>query len=197
MEFIKKNYKYPQSPPSPQSIKKNLGLLSKFKRRNTNLKITISEKNLLSFKTTGNEFTVTNCFTEYLTNTLRLIECSIGINEEGKPLSKEKSFFKLDQNHKLIFMNESSKHNFGKKEEAIFYYLINHFNKECSYTDIFTAVKKYCSNDQRLKQMLDRDRAGYIRDGIDEIRTKLYKESGYRDSIETLGGRNSIFRLIY
>jgi hypothetical protein len=196
-KFIKRQYKYPLYIPNSSVVKDSLDLLKKFKRRNGSLKITISEKKLLNYKKTGNNFTISSCFGEYLTNTLRFIECSIKLDKNGLPLEKDESFFGLDQQHRITFMGEPSHFNLGKKEEAIFNYLRKFFNEECSYIQLFEAVLIYKKDDPRVGKILDKERAGYIGDGIDEIREKLYKVSGYRLAIETIGGRASVFKLIY
>ncbi|MDP2684054.1 MAG: hypothetical protein Q8P20_03270 [bacterium] len=199
VEYIKKYYKYPLYFPKSSNVKNNLYLLNKFKLRDNNFKIINSKQPILISKKSkkDDKFYIFNCYTEYLTNTLRFIECSIHLDEDGQPLEKDNSFFGLDQHHKITFMGESTAVRLGKKEEAIFNYLRKHFNEDCGYKEIFEAVEKYKKDDSRVRKLLDKERAGYIRDGIDEIRPKLYLASGYRLAIETVGGRASVFKLVY
>ena len=197
-EFAKNNFKYPVYLDVPFSAKHNLKLLEKFKRRDDNFKIIHPEQPLLTCKKDKEgHLIVSNCFTEYLTSTLRFIEISLHLDENGKPLEKNKSFFGMNEHQNITFMDVAFRINLGPKEVAIFNYLRKNFNKECGYSEIFKAVEVYKKDDPRVKKMLEKERAGYIRDGIDEIREKLHKVSGYPSAVETMSGRGSIFKLVY
>ena len=184
-------------------IKAHLKSCDDIFKRDNNLRIIYPEQKILKFKAHKRTETFEiNCNTQYINTTIKYLTGSLKddkIWEEGK----KKSLFQETQDHKIKFLNKTTKNFLENKERGIFRILAGNFNKPCSYGDMFDAILRLNESapDKKAKLMCDYNSAerkkGYIDDGIQSLRKKLYEISGKPDAIKALPGRKSEYVLTY
>jgi len=194
-------------------INENLKILqNSFLKRDKHLKIKIPMDPLLKFSTKGEGddmiFTIVDCPTDYINNALRYLDISLMLASEVDDKNREENFelerkigsinteslFGQTQDHKLIFCNEPSDRALGLKERAIFNILKKHFKTEVSASDIYEAIVELNQGTTTARR---EERNGYVGDGVIELRKKLCKISGNPETIKTVSGRVSTYKLIY
>jgi len=184
---------------SAKDLKKMLRELKSFLKRDSDLKEIVPRTELLNYKITKTKITIKNCTTNDLTNTLRFIEISIFLRERPEDYKNE-SLFKITQDGKLRFVDRISENSLGLKERAIFLHLRKNFEKECDYKELFKKANEIQgASGKKLdnKYKTAHNKKEYINNGIAELRKKLYKLSGNPNTIKTIKGRISEYKLIY
>lgn len=196
---------------SSNNIEENLNLIrNDFFKRDKNLKIKEPRESLLTFEMSGTGdnkiFKIIDCQTDYINNTLRYLDISLMlINDvddkkrvEDLELQRKiesingGSLFGQTADHKIIFCNKSSERPLGLKERAIFNILKSNFKKEVEANDIYGAIERLTQRTVRAEEQ-----KGHVNDGITELRKKLCEISGNPETIITIGGRISKYKLIY
>ena len=210
-EYIKKMefYKSMGDEINDKNIIEHLKILRKvFCKRNKNLSLKNPRTPLLVLKIKKIKgkplFVIEDCLTEDLENAIRFLDISLMLHHninsrvENEDLNikigsiNSESLFGQDSKKRIIFVEKISEKPLGLKERAIFNTLKNNFNKEVNYSDIYISIAKL------TKQTKPREkRKGYVNDGIVELKKKLYKISGNPQTIITIVGRESIYKLIY
>ena len=172
-------------------------------KRNNKLRVIYPEKPILKFKTNKKimSFNVI-CHTQYIKTAIKFLNDSLKddkVWEEGK----KKSLFQETQDHKIKFLNTTTKNSLEHKERGIFGVLAGNFNKPCSYGDMFNTILNLNESAPNKKEKLMNDynssekKKRYIDDGIQALRKKLFEISGKPDAIKAAQGRNSEYILTY
>lgn len=172
-------------------------------KRNNKLRVIYPEQPILRFKVhKRNKSFDVDCNTQYINTTIKYLTESLKDDkmwEEGK----KKSLFQETQDHKIRFLNKTTKNSLEHKERGIFGTLAKNFNKPCPYGEMFDAILRLYEPAPSKKTKLMNDynspqkKRGYIDDGIQALRKKLYEISGKPDAIEAVTGRNSEYILTY
>jgi len=174
--------------------------LAEFNKRDSDDKIIEPRTKLLEFEEVEKgEFVVSGCTTDDLKNILRFIDISVYLGERPEKY-KEESLFGMTQDGKIRFLDREAANSLGNKEKAIFNVLRSRFGQDCDYTGLFEAAKSQQSasgRDLKAKYNTEPLKKDFINGGIRELRKKLLAISGNPYAIETVPGRDSIYRLIY
>lgn len=172
-------------------------------KRNNKLRIIYPEKPILRFKANKRDKSFgVDCNTQYINTTIKFLNDSLKDDKvwgEGK----KKSLFQETQDHKIRFLNKTTKNSLEHKERGIFGTLASNFNKYCSYGDMFNTILNLNESAPSKKEKLMRDhnspkkKKRYIDDGIQALRKKLFEISGKPDAIQVVQGRRSEYILTY
>ncbi len=188
-----------------QKVREHLECCRIIKKRDHELKISTPPSPLLNYtaQTRRSEFTIKDCQTEYLKNALRDINLALHINDwqetsGGRERGNAKTLFKETQGHALTFLEKTLEGTMSNKERAIFETLANAFGQNCSYINLFDKYRRLERvNGTAVERQTAREKKESVNGGIQELRKKLYEISGNPNTIETLPGRTSMYRLVY
>lgn len=174
--------------------------LTEFYKRDSDNTIIEPRTKLLEFKEMKEDkFVVSGCTTDDLKNILRFIDISVYLGERPENYEEE-SLFGMTQDGKISFLDRESVNPLGNKEKAIFNLLRSRFGQECDYKDLFEAVLRQQTasrRDLKAKYNTEPLKKDFINGGIRELRKKLLAISGNPYAIETMPGRDSVYKLMY
>lgn len=172
-------------------------------KRNNKLRVIYPEQPILRFEAHKRDKSFgVDCNTQYINATIKYLTESLKddkVWEEGK----KKSLFQETHDHKIRFLNKTTKNSLEHKERGIFGTLAINFNKPCSYGEMFNVILNLNKSAPNKKEKLMHDynssekKIGYIDDGIQALRKKLFEISGKPDAIKAVQGRNSEYILTY
>lgn len=170
---------------------------------NNKLRVIYPEQPILSFKEHKRKVSfVVDCKTQYIKTTIKFLNDSLKDDKVWKE-GKKKSLFQETKEHKIRFLNKTTKNSLEHKERGIFGTLASNFNKPCSYGDMFDTILNLNNSSSSKKAKLINNynspekKKRYIDDGIQALRKKLYEISGKPDAIQALPGRMSKYILTY
>jgi len=183
-------------------IKAHLESCKDLLKRNNKLRVIYPEQPILNFKAHKRKgsFDV-DCNTSYIETTIKFLNASLKDDRFWE--EKKKSLFKETGDHKIKFLNIETKTSLGIKERGVFGTLASNFSKPCSYGDMFNNILllNESAPDKRNKLILEcnsiQKKRGYIDDGIQALRKRLYEISGKPDAIRVEPGKKSEYTLTY
>lgn len=192
-----------------ENVHAHLKNCKELKKRNRDLLIINPQTPILTYtKLSANggsqRFNIKDCQTEYIKNALRDIDIALSINDwsvEGKKRVAEnkRSIFAETKDRELSFHGKITTRPLTTKERALFEALNAIFGEKCDYKIMFSKYKKMAGpgNNLASEYRTAPQKKSFVNDGVQELKKRMYEISGNPNTIETLPGRNSEYRLIY